>query len=412
VSYFVDVGSTVLKVLSIKPDGSMGNTFHFYNDSTLYLQVVTVLASMGWNMDADDLRICSSHNGGLSVGLVALSRRVSGAIAKNFLEGVGANVRFVHEWHTAAQDQSTAEVDVLVVVGGIDEYPEDRAKSAIEVLCLKNYQYGKLVYSGHKSLAKSFCLRWPEAEHVENLLSTGVAPNNHALPFFIRDTYLKDIESKRHIAQLQKLSSAQIMPTPSVVSLAFSRMQDRFLSPALVFDVGGATTDVHFPRELLDEKKLPISRGIHPPISRHVFTAYGVYESRASTLSCLVNDAQCVQLLINLDKENYRHLYADLMEGIVSNRVLFSGCIFLAFRDMISGNDLAPILQMGRISTIGITGGAAKEISAQEVSAAYNAAVGHHMSAQVVFDKKYRWWGMGMLDSTSAVDRYWEKCNE
>jgi hypothetical protein len=395
----IDIGSTVAKGMSIHPSKGIENIFHNYDTRPIKTQVAEIINALTQEGCDNNVLICSSLNGGLSVGLLCLSKSVSGSVAQHFLEAVGSNIRYMVEWKDSQSAELKSAVDLLIVVGGIDAFPVGNLEHIVNQIELDSFPYERLVFAGHNLLADSFTSHYPNAECVTNLLSNCIHPSNNKLPEFVRDSYLKDIVNKRDIDNLKNLTAVDILPTPLIVSRAFARIQGKMLSPVMIFDVGGATTDMHFLKELLNEDKLSTNLSSYPSIARHVFTAYGVSESKNSTISRLIGDSNCIQLLIEIYGREYHQIYIQLLDGKISEKLIFSACIFLALRDMCSdGNDVPPLL-LSRIATIGLTGGAAKCISKKEVRAAFFAATGILISAQVVIDTEYRWWGMGLIDN-------------
>ncbi len=400
----IDIGSTVIKGISVHLDGNIESMFHHYDDRPIRTQVVEIINALNNKEEDSHVSICSSLNGGLSVGLLCLSSGVSGSVAQHFLESVGSNIRYIVEWRDSECVDMKKIVDFTIVVGGIDSLPVGHSKHALEKVLLNNFPHERLIFSGHHLLANDFLLRYPHAEHVTNFLNKGIRPCNNKLFEFVRDSYLDDIVSKKDIKNLKDLSKVKIEPTPLVVSRAFKRIQEKLLSPMIIFDVGGATTDLHFSSELLNEDKLSLNLSSYPSIARHVFTSYGVSESKKSTISRLIDDNNCIKLLVELYGEEYRQVYMQLLDGNVSEKLIFSACIFLALRDIVMRDNQIPALQLGRITTIGLTGGAAKCINENEIRAAFIAAIGFTMSSKIVIDYEYRWWGMGLVSDNLLLN--------
>ena len=399
----IDIGSTVIKGISNHLDGDIESIFHYYDDRPLKIQVVSVINTLN-NKNIDSrVSICSSFNGGLSVGLLCLSDRVSGSVAQHFLESVGSNIRYNVEWRYSKSYNIQGLVDILIIVGGIDSFPVDCAKHALYKLSLDNFPHERLVFAGHNTLAKFFLSRFTHAEHVLNFLNKDIKPSNNKLSEFVRDSYLNDIISKRDVEELKDLSIVNIEPTPLVVSRAFEYIQSKFLSPMVIFDVGGATTDLHFLKELLDEDKLSLNKSFYPNVARHVYTSYGIVESKSSTISRLIDDDNCIQLLMELYGDEYRQIYMNLLDGDVTDNLLFVACIFLAIRDMIIDDNQTPKLQLSRISTIGLTGGAAKCIDKDDIKSAFISATGSVLTSKIVIDYEYRWWGIGMSENDNLL---------
>jgi len=365
---------------------------------------------MAWSASDDLVYICSSANGGLSIGILCLSRRISGFTAQRGLESVGANVRFLYEWRDNNEFPKAGRVDLLVIVGGIDSFSSASAKVGLGKLDIGEIKYDRLIYAGHRKVSDVARSRWPHVEIVSNLLSQGLRPDNVVLPSFVRDSYLEDIESKRDIINLRALTADVILPTPVVVSDAFVWLRSRLVSPVIMFDVGGATTDLHFTQELLDEDELSGSQRSYPPLGRHVYTAYGVFESRASTIRALCKSGRCVELLAALYGSGCRSVYMKLLDGDVEERLLFIACVFLALQDIALGIEGVPPVKLGGVGTLALTGGAAKCIGRQELEIAFKLATGRDNAPQMAIDAEYRWWSLGFLGSEDIPHDILEQC--
>jgi len=408
--YYVDVGSTVIKGIGLNGTQLPVNSFvtrtrgHSIAD-----QVNNVLAELGCSdigNDAD-IRICSSANGGLNVGLLSLSKKASGSTALRMLEAVGANVRFHHTWRETGK-QSAIPVDVLVLVGGIDTFNSRSVESGLERMSLEQYSFDRLVYAGHASAADAMRACLKSAEIVSNPLQESLVPANRDLGSYMRLTYLDDIVSKKELQPLRPVSRVPIEPTPSVVSRAFAQLQTRIPSPTILLDIGGATSDLHFAKELLDDTALNASElASFPGICRHVFTAYGVYDSRMSTITGLLEDPMCLDLLSALYGEQHRVVYQKLLEGEASQWLLFCACIFLALRSSIEGRAEAPRINAGALASLMITGGAAKCVSEEDVIKILGTATGWTPRARVFLDSNYRWWTLGLMDPETIDDDIW-----
>jgi len=410
-TYFIDVGSTIIKGVRLNSGTDLVNTFLQRKPGrSISEQAMSVLSKLGCTDPErdDDIRICSSANGGLSVGLLSLSRKGSGAVALRILASAGANVRFHYVWREAGEVASAPHVDVLVLAGGIDAFSSRTAHDGIMALRLEPFKYDRLVYAGHAASVDVARRRWPGIEIVSNPLSASLIPADRSLGAYTRQTYLDDIESKKDLQPLRHISRTPIEPTPSVVSKAFARLQSRIPSPAIMLDIGGATTDLHFTKEILDDSNMTAGEiATFPAIARHVFTAYGVYDSKASTIDALLHDPLAVDLLAALYGVEHRIRHQQLVEGQAPERLLFCASMFLALRACLEGKDAAPRVNIGAMASLMITGGAAKCLDAEDVAATLRVATGWTPRASVVRDTDYRWWILGMMEDGKVTKRIW-----
>jgi hypothetical protein len=415
----IDVGSTVLKGARVSPEGVTSFFQERRLDTPVAPQVEAFMAAIAEETGATMTRICSSANGGLGVGILCLTKRYSGAGAAHELEAVGANIRYIRELRALRQNGPAPHVDVLVVVGGVDAYANERAEKALLEVELRDLPHDKLVYAGHAAAAGAFRACHRKAEIVANPMRGRLAPEDRQLAERIRLTYLEDIESKRELRPLAKRSSRPIEPTPAVVSRAFGRLADRLGAPALLLDIGGATTDLHFTKELLDEERIAGSLAAYPAIARHVYTGYGVAASRQSTLQAFAGHRRCIDFLSALYGADARRVYLDLLEGVAPPRLLFEACLLLALDDAsaLAADDRprlpdeAPPLLLNRLATLAVTGGAAKALDETAMRAAFAAIAGPEIPVMAAIDRNYCWWTLGLADDAELTPEVWRSAH-
>lgn len=411
----VDVGSTVLKGARLTPAG-VASFFHERQpDAPVAPQVEAFLARIAAETGRSETRICSSANGGLGVGVLCLTKRYSGAGAAHELEAVGSNIRYIRELRSLAEGGAGPHVDVLVVVGGVDGFANSRAEAALLEADLTGLPHDKLVFAGHAAAAAAFRARHPRAEVVPNPMRGRMAPEDPRLAERIRLTYLDDIESKRELRPLAARSARAIEPTPAVVSRAFGRLANRLGAPALLLDIGGATTDLHFTKELLDEERIAGSLAAYPAVARHVYTGYGVAASRQSTLQAFISHRRCFDFLAALYGDEAQRVYLDMLEGVAPSRLLFEVCLLLALDDAsaLGADDRQrlpeepPPLLLNRLATLAITGGAAKALDEAAMQAAFAVLAGPEIPVNAVIDRDYCWWTLGLADEAELTPEVW-----
>jgi hypothetical protein len=410
---FIDVGSTVIKSAIRRNDRWIEGTFTpRKTDVRIADQVAEILNSTGLK---GEIRICSSANGGLRVGLICLTSRYSGAATAHNLQTVGANIVFIREITDEPAENSEIAVDVLVIVGGVEGYPADVFAKHLVKLDLSKFPHDKLVFAGSGLCIDIARNMWPDVQLMQNPLQGGMSVGSDKLAHFVRDTYLEDIESKRELLPLTPLSTTRIEPTPAVVSRAYKHLSLSGQELDLLIDVGGATTDVHFNRELLDDKADASVLTTYGDIGRHVFTGYGVFESKSSTLAALMADERCSDFLGAFDEKRQREVYVDLLENVFPEDLLFYACIFLALTRLKysrstasqqAGGNAAPPLNLQRVTSIGITGGAAKVVQTDKLNKVISAVTDR--SHLAVVDRNYRWWSIGMMKPDEIVTTNWE----
>jgi hypothetical protein len=87
---------------------------------------------------------------------------------------------------------------------------------------------------------------------------------------------------------------------------------------------------------------------------------------------------------------------------------LFAACLFLALRAALEGREEAPRLALGALSTLMISGGAAKGLAGADVARTAEVALGRPLRARIVCDPHYRWWTLGLMAPEEIGSHSWE----
>jgi len=410
---FVDVGSTMIKAVLARDGVAETNFFRQRSqDPPLAQQVQAFLDECSGSTTR--LRLCSSANGGLRVGLLCLTKRFSGASAMHMLEVVGANIRYLYELREFDSVSQAPPVDVLVIVGGAEGFSQRHIEAQVRRLDLGRFPHDRLLYAGHVGIAEVVRQRWPHAVRIANPLGAKLDTSGVDLAEHARLHYLDDIASKRDLLPLLERAAQPIEPTPAIVSRAFQRLVGRWVTPALLLDVGGATTDLHYTKELVDEERIAGNLSAYGLVNRHVYTGYGVYESETSLLRALASHPRCADFIEAYDGRNWRHLYAGVQEGQAIDAGLnFYACIFLALADTLATDeakrlpDASPPLLLERLATVAVTGGAAKVVQPDILRRVVASVVGTSLTMQFLIDRAYRWWIMGLMPDEEINEITW-----
>lgn len=409
----LDIGSTVIKGLRLDVDGSLASVSQpRHAGLSLADQARKTLSLLG---TAETTLICSSANGGLRIGLLSLSSRYSGSLAARSIGLAGANVIYAMDWRRAATAHLQPAVDLLVIVGGVDAFPGSTTCAGIMALAaaapgLSNFPRDRLIFAGHRGAREVALASWPDVMVVANPLRDAMSVGDHELEEHVRNTFLDDIVSKRELAPLRGVADAPIAPTPGIVAVAFRRLLRRFAGPAIMLDIGGSTTDVHFPREVE-----AISGGVTPPPGAgetgcHVHTALGVADSRQATLRALLADRRCADVMLALHGDGFRGAFAELQDGEADDRTAFAACLYLALRRAREPSAPGPRLNLERIATVAVTGGASQVLGEPQVRTLLAiASESDPGPVTVVLDRNYCWWGLGLLPVLLADASLMEK---
>lgn len=406
----VDIGSTVVKIARLADSGEMESQQLFPRDfdAGIARQVESLLERCGVALDNDDVVVCSSANGGLRVGIVCLSPHFSGAALRNQVLLAGANPIFVHSLDE--QPGSLAQVDILIVGGGIDCADAAPLERRLHSLELQRYRYGSLLYAGNRHLAPLFVELFPAALVIPNPLATTLAGRTLSVFEAVRRAYLDDLVYKEGVSELRSNLSRGIRPTPEIVSLGLQRALANSSSinisgACVVLDIGGATTDLHYTVEIVrDDSEQKPSAGIS--VARFVFTDLGIVASLDSLMLQLRNHPRLYEFLDSILDESVGAAYQAIREGEwePTPLVLSYGCLFIAFDRFAQGRGPGlPTADLGRIAQIILTGGASQTMDEGVVGRMFQLFRTELSAAPLIMiDKRYQLWVDGITWSGNA----------
>jgi len=400
----LDIGSTVVKLARLDGAGGLASQEFFPRDfqAGVARQVLNILEQRGIDAARDPLLICSSANGGLRVGIVSLSTLFSGAALRNQVLLAGANPEFVHGFDGPGDSR---RVDVLLVGGGIDGDDPGPAGALLENFDPRRYHFGALVYCGNSHLAGGFAARHPQAKVIANPLGETLSSRVGSVFETIRRAYLDDLVFKEGVSELPPALARSIRPTPEVASRGFLRSvnnQGSFtvVGTCLAMDIGGATTDLHYTVECVDQDS-PVRPSSGVSVARYVFTDLGIVASRDTLMLQLRSHAQLYELLACvLCSAQTREVYAGLREGEYqpTPELLSYACLFLALDRFAKGKGPGlPMADLGKLAQIILTGGAAQTLDERVVGRILALLLPAGSSPPLVqVDRRYEIWVAGI----------------
>lgn len=408
----VDIGSTIVKLAFIgKDDNLVAQQFYPRDfEAGIVRQVESLLGSFGISPDRSEVRVCSSANGGLRVGIVCLTKHFSGAALRDQVLLAGANPIFVHNFDEAAKEVSYA--DILLVGGGINCKDAAPLERRLADFLLEKYRYGALVFAGNGCLADLFCRRFPSALVVPNPLAKQLVSTTTSVFEVVRRAYLDDLVYKEGISELQDKLSSGIRPTPEVVNLGFQRAvlgrsNLGVLAPCVLLDIGGATTDLHYTVEIVKDNSGAKPFWAAGSVSRYVFTDLGIVASRDTLLLQLRSHPRLYEFLREVLPGDITETYQLFREGEYQPPadLLGCGCLFLALDRFARGR--GPGLPSGNIAQIAqviLTGGGAQALSEDGIARVVSLVASTKSSKPVILiDRRYQMWVEGIAFSDQAV---------
>lgn len=383
----IDIGSTYFKVCT---DSSIGQYFRDFNKD-IFDDLTYKCGDTIHSYEKKDVYICSSANGGLSTLIIGVTDSFSLKYAKNIAFNSGINI-IETVIYQDIEDYSIPSdlIDVVIVVGGIDSASNIFSEALFSYLDKLNYS--NIVYVGGDADASKL------KENIQNLV---VLPNiidnklhiiEENLKEYLTNLYQADIVGKEDIKSLYEITSNQIYSTPYVVNRTLPLIDARFsvVNPFILIDIGGATTDIHYSKDLVDENIVTKNE-----YDRLVFKKLGVFKSKESLIFTAQNNEFVYELLTHLKVTE--NIFEQQSQKAL--KVLMQLAIFLVLVKMSHYKKAYINLKLLSINSIVLTGGITKVLADKEIediiSFFYKKILSSNHNPSVVMDKNYDIWTLG-----------------
>ncbi len=385
---FIDIGSTYFKVAQ---DGKIDQYFRDFNKNILD-DLNTKCSDIISQYDKVDVHVCSSANGGLSTLIIGLTNSFSLKYAINIAFNSGINIIDTVLYPKIESEPVPSElIDVVIVVGGIDSVERVFDEKLLDYLKKVNYQ--NIVYVGSKQNVPFLEKNIENVMVLENIISDKLKIREEALKQYLTDLYQADIVGKEDIKELYAVTANQIFSTPYIVNRSLPQINERLdvADPFIVVDIGGATTDIHYSRDLVNDNI--ISEGAY---DRLVFKKLGVYKSRDSLVHTARNNEFVFELLEHLNvTENILEEHSEK-----ATRTLMQLAIFLVLYKVSKHHAQYVELELEKLNSIVLTGGITKVLTQKEVDDIvlffYKKILQFHSAPVTLLDSNYEIWTYGI----------------
>ena len=266
------------------------------------------------------LQYSSSAKGGLAVAAIGLVPEVTLEIGKIAAQSAGARLTQVFSYHLTAHDIAELErkqPDILLFAGGTDggnsEYiianAQKLAASAVDC---------EIVFAGNRSIADDVktILAAKRLQVVDNLLPSFNEPHPEPAQRAIRDIFLNTIVKGKGLDAIASATGAMPLPTP-LVMLEYTQAIHEHApdwEEFVVFDMGGATTDVYSVHKEKPESGVILRNIYEPQIKRSVEGDLGM---RVSAHAAARVDGPALQTALNrmsIDQDSLTD-YADSLQS-------------------------------------------------------------------------------------------------
>lgn len=383
----IDIGSTYFKVCT---ENSLEQHFRDFNkdifDDLNYKCSETISA-----FKKEDVFICSSANGGLSTLIIGLTDSFSLKYAKNIAFNSGINIIETVIYQNIEEYSIPSDlIDVVIVVGGVDSSTNIFSEPLYNYL--ENLNYSNIVYVGSEKESAKLQEKIENIVLLPNIIDNKLHIVEEHLKEYLTNLYQADIVGKEDIKSLYEITSNQIYSTPYIVNKTLPLLDANFsvVNPYILIDIGGATTDIHYSKDLVDDNIVTQNE-----FDRLVFKKLGVFKSKESLIFTAQNNEFVYELLTHLKVTE--NIFEE--NSAKSLRVLMQLAIFLVLCKMSHYKKAYINLKLLSINSIVLTGGITKVLSNEEVeeiiSFFYTKILSSSHNPRVVMDKNYDIWTLG-----------------
>jgi hypothetical protein len=383
----IDVGSTYFKLST--PD-SMEQHFRDFNKN-IFDDLMSKCGDTIARFDKSNTYICSSANGGLSTLIIGVTNSFSLKYATNIAFNSGINIIDTILYQNIEEYSLPSDlIDVVIIVGGVDSHAGLFSTGLYDYLA--QLKYSNVVFVGSAQDAPAI------KENINNLV---VLPNivddrlhivEAHLKAYLTNLYQQDIEGKEDIKHLYDITTNQIFSTPYIVNRALPHIDTKFsvADPFILLDIGGATTDIHYSKDLVDDNMVTENE-----YDRLVFKRLGVYKSRQSLILAAQGNEFVYELLAYLKVTE--NIFNERSEK--ATRVLMKLAIFLVLCKMSHHRQSYINLKLLAINSIVFTGGITKVLTIEEIEIIiaffYRKILTSDHRPVAILDRNYDIWTLG-----------------
>ena len=391
----IDIGSTYFKVSTTE---SIEQHFRDFNKQILD-DLTHKCGETVQRFGAEDIHICSSANGGLSTLIIGLTHSYSLKYASNIAYNAGINIIDSIIFQDIEDYSIPSDlIDVVIIVGGIDSNGgmfDERLDGYLAKL-----NYSNVVFVGNAPDAKTIGDRVERLVVLPNIIDDRLHIVEKHLKEYLTNLYQQDIEGKEDIKHLYEITKNQIYPTPYVVNKSLPLIHASFsvTDPFILLDIGGATTDVHYSKDLVSDN-IVTEQG-H---DRIVFKKLGVYKSRQSLIFTAEQNEFAYELLMHLKVSE--NIYSEQSEK--ATKVIMQLAIFLVLSEMSHYRPTYVTLKLLAMNSIVFTGGITKVLNLEDIEDVvaffYRKILNSDHKPVTVIDANYDIWTLGAKEHAACL---------
>ncbi len=384
----IDIGSTYFKV------GTASNVEQHFRDfnKDIYDDLTYKCGETLHNYHKDDIFICSSANGGLSTLIIGITDSFSLKYATNIAFNSGINIIDTVLYKNIEKTSIPSDlIDVVIVVGGINSVEGIFDEKLYTFL--KQIKYSNIVYVGSELDAPTLQNNIENLVVLPNIIDNKLHIIEENLKEYLTNLYQADIMGKDDIKHLYDITSNQIYSTPYIVNKTLPLINSKFsvVDPYLLVDIGGATTDIHYSKDLVDDNIVTENE-----YDRLVFKKLGVYKSKESLIFAAKNNEFVYELLSHLKVTE--NIFEEQNDKAL--RVLMQLAIFLVLCKVSNYRKAYVNLKLLSLNSLVLTGGITKVLTQEEcediVDFFYKKILNSEHNPTIVMDSNYDIWTLGL----------------
>ena len=342
----------------------------------------------------DNVHICSSANGGLTTLIIGITNTFSIKYATNIAFNSGINIIDTVLYQNIEDYSLPSDlIDVVIIVGGINSNGNVFSTSLYEYLA--QLRYSNIVFVGNELDTPALKENIENLDILPNIIDDRLHIVEEHLREYLTNLYQKDIEGKEDIKHLYDITSNQIFPTPYIVNKTLPLIDAKFsvVNPFILLDIGGATTDIHYSKDLVDDNLVTDNE-----YDRLVFKKLGVYKSKQSLIFAAKNNEFVYELLMHLKVTE--NIFEEQSEK--ATKILMQLAIFLVLCKISHYKKAYINLKLLAINSIVLTGGITKVLTKDEIeniiSFFYKKILNSEHNPVTVLDSNYDIWTLGTVD--------------
>lgn len=282
----IDFGSTYTKLTAVDLEHAtlLGTASSFTTVTTdikegYHQALANLYQNMNKEIAFDKIIACSSAAGGLKMAAIGLVEELTVEAARLVCLGAGAKVDLVFSHHITNADvqrMKDKKIDIILLAGGTDGGNSECVLFNIRKLGKANVKI-PIIYAGNRSCQDEVAETMNEYD-LNGFICDNIMAKLNVLTIedakrAIRNIFLENIIVAKGIKAIEAEIDQVILPTPQAVLLAAELLAKGYLhepglGDLLIFDIGGATTDVYSVCSGSPKRSDVILKGFEEPFAK------------------------------------------------------------------------------------------------------------------------------------------------